>query len=147
MWSPEDHVFCGGKTLGRSPSPTSFLLRAGLLASTGSDQSTRIPFAFISQGHSSILPGERGMLWGVTHIHHVQAVRCVELRVKPQHAAIWEIYRNASSLYTFPALFSEASLSALCNINAHSHCSYFKVRVSCYEVSIPPLTAFSSSSL
>lgn len=58
------------------PSPTSFLLRAALLASTGSDQPTQISCAFISQGHSSILPGERGMHWEVTHIHHVQAVRC-----------------------------------------------------------------------
>lgn len=107
--------------------------------------------AFISQGHSSILPGERGMHWRVTHIHQIQSVRCFPevhgIRAKAQHAAIWEMYRNTFSLYTFQALFSEASLSILFNINAHIHCSYFKVHVSCYEISISPFTTFSSDSL
>lgn len=147
MWSPEDHVFWGGKTLETSLSPTSFLLRAGLLASTDSDQPTQIPCTFISQWHSSILPGERGgALRGYSHPPHssCEVFSWDASRAKAQHVAIWEIYRNTFSLYTFPALFSEASLSTLHNINAHIHCSYFKVHVCCCEVSISLLTASSS---
>lgn len=149
MWSPEDHVFRGGKTLRRSPSPTSFLLRAGLLASSGSDQPTQILCFYLSRTLLNSSWREGGALAGYSHPLHssCEVFSWGALRAKAQHAAIWQIYRNTSSLYTFPALFSEASLSTLCNINAHIHCSYFKVHTSCYEVSISPFTAFKSGSL
>lgn len=87
------------------------------------------PQSFLERGGCTgrLLTSTMFKLWGVF-------LRCIELRAKAQHAAIWEIYRNTFSLHTFPALISEVSLSALRNINACSHCPYFKVHVSCYEV-------------
>lgn len=100
------------------------------------------PWSFLERGGCTggLVTSTTFKLWSVF-------LRCIKLRAKAKTAAIWKIFRNTFSLYTFPAFFSEASLRTLYNVNAHIHCSYFKVYVSCYEVSISPLTAFSSGSL